>query len=83
MVNEQQSQLTETIYLEALFNMAEGTVALLSHKIASITWKIRSLRSTHLSASRCQSLIGTMAACILMVPWEHWHLRHSQLGFPS
>lgn len=70
------------IYFGALFDTSAGTVCLPPQKVAAIVQKMSYVRTlSHLSASNCMSLIGTMSSCIPMLPWAHWHLRIFQVGF--
>lgn len=85
LINSGKSQLAPTqrmIYLGAMFDTREGTVSLPSLKMRIIIQKmLKTIASRYLTASQCLSLIGTMSACIPMIPWAHWHLRYFQMGF--
>ena len=85
LINLQKSQLIPTqemIYLGSLFNTKQSSVSLPPQKREAIIQKmIQVRRCSFLTASQCMSLIGTMSACIPLVPWSHWHLRHFQVAF--
>lgn len=84
-INWQKSQPIPTqkiIFFGAILDTEKNMVELPPEKATALISRLeRTTTQSHILASHCLRLLGSLAATIPIIKWAHWRMRTFQVGF--